>query len=168
MSRNKTVLLAEPGDHGWVLARARGRDRVLAQWRQSTLDAQIAAGLPTEEHRIRAVRAGTLTDPAQRRKLAAFWADLLDRSTGTALRARSWVPMQRTRVLAAEDDIRHLIALLAAAQPVPARGVAMANLLLTDGSGPIYDPRSRVDLQAAVQEAIVHLEPCSGFPASIG
>lgn len=167
MSRNQTVLLVESDDHGWVLARARGRDRFLARWRQTTLDTQIAAGLPAERLRLRAVRAGMLTEPARRRKLAKFWAALLTRAGDQALHARSWVPVQRSRVLAAEDEIRQLIALLGAALPVPARGVAMANLLLTDGSGPIYDPRSRVDLRAAVRDAIDHLEPSSDFPVAI-
>jgi hypothetical protein len=42
---------------------------------------------------------------------------------------------------------------------VAPRGVAIANLLLTDGTGPLYAPREGVDLREQVRLAIQHLHP---------
>ncbi len=150
--------LVESGS-GWVLVRVRLRDRALARWRQLTLDAELAAGRPAARSRLRAVRAGMLTAPPLRQELARNWENVLA-GAGT----RSTVPTQRTRVLAAEDEIRQLITSLRAVGPVPARGVAIANLLLTDGSGPVYDPRSTADLRATVQDALHHLDPAAAHP----
>ena len=43
--------------------------------------------------------------------------------------------------------------------PVTARGVAMATALLTDAISPVYNPRSRVTLAAALEAAIAQLDP---------
>ena len=69
------------------------------------------------------------------------------------------MPVQRRRVLAAAEEIEQLISALRVAQPVPARGVAIASLLLTDGTGPLYHLPSTVDLPAAVYAAVHHLDP---------
>jgi hypothetical protein len=64
-------------------------------------------------------------------------------------------------VAAAESSLRLLVDCLRAPLPVPARGVALANLLLTDGTGPLYSPLSTVDLADAVAEAGALLDPAS-------
>jgi hypothetical protein len=63
----------------------------------------------------------------------------------------------RSRLRAAEADIRAMIDVLRDSLPVPARGVAIANRLLTDGTGPLYSARNGEDLQAAVRSAIHYL-----------
>jgi hypothetical protein len=35
----------------------------------------------------------------------------------------------------------------------------MANLLLTDGTGPLYNSRSEINLQSALLETIAQLDP---------
>ena len=72
--------------------------------------------------------------------------------------------MQRDRVRAAETEIRELAAALRVAQPVPARGVALATLLLTDGISPLYHWPNRADLGAQLREAIHHLDPTHAVP----
>jgi hypothetical protein len=69
--------------------------------------------------------------------------------------------MHPDRIVAAEPQIRELTALLRAPQPVPARGVAAANLLLTDGTGPLYNPllTSKTVLSEAVTVAVSLLDP---------
>jgi hypothetical protein len=42
---------------------------------------------------------------------------------------------------------------------VPAQGVAMARVLLTDATGPVYNSRSRVSLATALEAAITYLDP---------
>jgi hypothetical protein len=67
--------------------------------------------------------------------------------------------LRRSDVLAAAADIREMVGALRVAGPVPARGVAIAMRLLTDGTGPLYNSRSRTDLRATVCAAIRHLDP---------
>jgi len=72
---------------------------------------------------------------------------------------RGIIPVQRSEVLAAQDDINELAAALRCAGPVAPRGVAIANLLLTDGTGPLYNPREGVNLRDQVRIAVHHLQP---------
>jgi hypothetical protein len=131
----------------------RWRDR----WRGNRLDDELAAGLPPEESRARAARAAALVAPATRNALAGRWADVLARTTSGPATMRSGVPVGRSRVLAAVADIRRLVEALRAQAPVPARGVAIANRLLTDGAGPLYRTGGG-DLGATVRSAIRHLD----------
>jgi hypothetical protein len=167
------VLVIDDRDRRWVLASPRWRDR----WRGNRLDDELAAGLPPEESRARAARAAVLVAPDTRNALAGRWAEILARTTGrpstgrsatntSAGRSvmggpatrRSGVPVGRSRVLAAAADIRALVEALRARAPVPARGVAIANRLLTDGAGPLYRTGSG-DLGATVRSAVRHLAP---------
>ncbi|MGA3146371.1 MAG: hypothetical protein ABSF33_02715 [Acidimicrobiales bacterium] len=50
--------------------------------------------------------------------------------------------------------------------PVPARGVAAANRLLTDGTGPIDNSSSTTDLVAAVREVVELLDPAMSLSPS--
>ena len=62
---------------------------------------------------------------------------------------------------AAEPVIGLLAERLRMPLPVPARGVALANLLLIDGTGPLYNPLSTVALEDAVAEAVAFLDPAA-------
>ena len=59
----------------------------------------------------------------------------------------------------AEPEIRKLITALRATGPIPSRGVAIATNLLTDGRGPIYNPKAPDNLIATVALAVEHLDP---------
>jgi hypothetical protein len=48
---------------------------------------------------------------------------------------------------------------LVAQLPVPARGVAMARVLLTDATSPVYNRRARVALSDALAAAAAQLDP---------
>jgi Zinc-binding dehydrogenase len=65
-------------------------------------------------------------------------------------------PLCRHRIAAAEGDVRELLAVLAGALTIAARGSAMASMLLSDGTGPLHNYRSPLDLGAAVREATRH------------
>ena len=69
------------------------------------------------------------------------------------------VPIRRERVNRAEPEIRELITALRATGPIPSRGVAIATSLLTDGCGPIYNPKAPDNLGATVALAVEHLDP---------
>jgi hypothetical protein len=159
----RTVITAVTRGSRWELIRIRIRDRLLARWRGLTLDAQLANGLHVEDDRLRAVRASTLTTLASH-KLATGWENVLDRTGQPRQPIDSHVPVRPSCVLAAKDDIRQMIALLRASTPVSARGVAIANLLLTDGTGPLYNSASTSDLVATVRHAISYLDPMTDLP----
>jgi hypothetical protein len=70
----------------------------------------------------------------------------------------SRVPVRRPEVLDAADELDVLAARLAAPGPVDVRGVARVQLLLTDGTGPLYFRGATDDLRARVADALSRLE----------
>lgn len=158
-SRPRTVLVARPDEPRWTLVDVRWWDRLVTGLRVLELDQALAQGRPPEHSLPHALRAATLVCPARRRALADAWEQVLVRVHRPAARRTSRVPLQQARVRAAAEQIRDLVDALRAPGPVPARGVALASFLLTDGAGPLYDARSRVDLAFAVHEATRLLDP---------
>ncbi len=69
------------------------------------------------------------------------------------------MPVCADQVVAAEPAIRDLMNRLTAPLPVPARGVAMARVLLTDAASPVYSRRARIALTDAVAAAAAQLDP---------
>jgi hypothetical protein len=65
----------------------------------------------------------------------------------------------RARVRAACDELSRLADTLEDPGPVDAVGVAQALLLLTDGTGPLYNPDSRASLCAGAERAAQKLRP---------
>jgi hypothetical protein len=58
-----------------------------------------------------------------------------------------------------------MLAVLAGALPIAARGAAMASVLLSDGTGPLHSRRSPLDLGAAVREATRQMGRFAGAPS---
>jgi hypothetical protein len=141
-------------------------DGVLARCYGASLDALLAAGHPPESSRLLAARARDIVSLRRRRSMAGHWEHVL-RVARRAQRARSAgsrapagaVPVCADRVVAAEPAIRDLMNRLAAPLPVPARGVAMARVLLTDATSPVYNRRAGVPLADAVAAAAAELDP---------
>jgi hypothetical protein len=165
----RTVLLGStaPRCSGFVVHRCYPWDRVLARLHALALDADLASGYPADNDRLHAVRAGMLVEPGSRERLARHWEGLLLRAERPRGANDPRVPLARARILAADEDIRQLVRDLRAGLPVPARGVAMANLLLIDGTGPVYNVRSERDLRMAIRDAIHYLDPSSALEASL-
>jgi hypothetical protein len=63
------------------------------------------------------------------------------------------------QVVAAREELSKLAYVLAQPGPVRPAGVAQALLLLTDGSGPMYHPRSPGTLRATATKAQMSLRP---------
>ncbi len=140
----------------------RGLARLLA----SSLDQRLAAGRPPEAGLLLASRAEALTAPEHRRALARLWEQRIEeagRRSGAGPRAGA---LCFDRIARAEPAIREVVALLSGALPSPARGVAMVNVLLTDGAGPLYNPHSDEDLSAALRRAAAQLDPSCTFGAA--
>jgi hypothetical protein len=123
------------------------------------LDADLAAGTAPEASPLHAARARRLVTPRIRHTSAANWEHLLLTSREPTRGLSGRAPIRRERVKRAEPEIRKLITALRATGPVPSRGVAIATNLLTDGRGPIYNPRAPDTLTATLALAVEHLDP---------
>jgi len=142
-------------------------DRVLARVFGASLDESLAAGSAPESARLLAVRAQHIVSLKRRTATAANWERLLRVARQSAsvppvprsgARTAS-MPVCARQIVAAELTIKELVSCLSVPLPVPAQGMAMARVLLTDAAGPVYNGRSRVSLAAALEAAITHLDP---------
>jgi hypothetical protein len=157
-----------PGEPDLVFVAARPpTDRILARVFGASLDESLASGSAPESARLLAVRARDIVSLRRRSATAANWERVLRvarESAGVPPVPRSGaraaaLPVCAGRILAAERAIDELMSCLSVPLPVPAQGVAMARVLLTDAAGPVYNWRSRVSLTAALEAAIAHLDP---------
>ncbi len=157
-------LLAGPAGHAGFACRANSRwIRLLAGVLALRLDGQLAAGLSPESNRLVAARAEKLVSLPVRSALAQHWGDLLRQAARPPAARTPVVPICRDRIMAADEDIRLMLEGLSTRLPVPARGVAVAKHLLTDGTGPLYNKSSPVDLVDAVREVVELLDPATSL-----
>jgi hypothetical protein len=155
-----TSLLSAPG--------ARGNNRILSFLRSSHLDRQLASGVPPGWSRSLATRARSITTTERCRTLAEDWEHLLQACRRPVAVRTSRLPLSRDRILAAEGEIRDMVAALSDARLESAAGVAKASLLLRDGTGPLYNPRCTTDLGVAIQNATRHIRTLPHDPALDG
>jgi len=134
-------------------------DTIRLRLNSARLDADLAAGIAPEASPLHAARARRLVTLRIRHASAANWEHLLLTSREPRRGLSGRVPIRRERVNQAEPEIRKLITALRATGPIPARGVAIATSLLTDGRGPIYNPKAPDNLTATVALAVEHLDP---------
>jgi hypothetical protein len=67
------------------------------------------------------------------------------------------LPLRSTTILAAEHHVRELIAMIRQPVRVNPRGIALARLLLANGTGPLFNPRRSADLAPALHAAATSL-----------
>jgi hypothetical protein len=157
-----TLALGDP----FALPSRRLGDGVLARVFGASLDAELAAGRPPESSRLLAARARDIVSLRRRRSIANSWEHVLRvarrtqrvRRTGSHTTAAA-APVCADQLVAAEPAIRDLMNRLSAPLPVPARGVAMARVLLTDGTSPVYNSHACLDLGETVAAAAAQLDP---------
>jgi hypothetical protein len=142
-----------------VLRPSRLADRVRARALGASLDRQLAAGRPPESSRPLAARAESLVSLPRRASVARDWERVLRVARRSPAAGHPAAPLCAGRILDAEPAIRTLIDCLTAPLPVTARGVALASLPLTDGTGPVYNRRSAASLADVLAAAIAHLDP---------
>lgn len=122
---------------GW---RRRIRWALRARWHADALDRALAAGAGPYAGALIAVRAQQLTTARNRRRLAGGLERVrLDADDGLSGFTAVVAP-DRHEVDAAAPEITALERRLRDGERVDAAGVAMLQLLLTDGSSPLYDP----------------------------
>jgi hypothetical protein len=134
-------------------------DNILLAFHAPCLDAELAAGVPPEISPRHEARARRLVAPQRRQVLADGWEHLLATARGPTGGLTNRTPIRRERIRGAEPEIREMITALRANGPIPARGIAIATKLLTDGCGPIYNNNARDDIKGTLALALAHLDP---------
>ncbi len=110
--------------------------RLLALARGSSLDRALIAGDDPGGSKLLAARATILTSRRTRSCLAGGLERVLEASEGP--QRRWWALSPSSPALANTGEIRALAELLRGDRPLYARGLAILNRLLTDGSGPLF------------------------------
>lgn len=154
-----TVLVAAGLDGRVVAEQPRLRDRVSAHWRARRLDRDLAEGVPPEASAALALRAERLTEPDWRWSMAGALRRVLRDAHADRRQRPGRVTPNRRAVNSAAEELHRLADTLDDPGPVAAQGVARAWLLLTDGTGPLYNARSRASLCAAAARAARDLRP---------
>jgi hypothetical protein len=88
------------------------------------------------------------------RDLAQSWLQVVDRARHPSHALSARVPLCRDRVLAAQADIADLVNRLTDHRRPSACATEVAEALLVDGTGPLYNRRSQSDLGARIREAL--------------
>jgi hypothetical protein len=149
-----SILLFTRSDGLVMLKRPHLRHRMAARLRAGRLDRALAAGTPPEASAALALRAQQLIEPGRRHCIAAALRRVLRERPG-----ESQIMPARARLAAAINPLSRLADTLDEPGPVSAQGVAQALLLLTDGTGPLYNPRASVSLPAGAARATRALRP---------
>ncbi len=158
-SDTSTVLLAGGVDGLVVARRPRLRERLAARVRARRLDCALAGGTPPEASAALALRAQQLTEPESRGSIAQALRRIVREAQQGSRPALGRVMPSWTRVRAAREELSRLADTLEDPGPVAAGGVAQALMLLTDGTGPLYNPYSRFSLCAGAERAARELRP---------
>lgn len=162
-----TGMLYRSAAHDAAPKHERPWDRLLARTLASSLDRQLAAGRPPGSSRALAIRAREIVSPAARRELARRWVNVMDRAGRRPVPRSPRAPLRRGAVIAAGEDLREMVSVLSGGLPIDARGAAMASWLLKDGTGPLYNHRSRVELGTIVREATRQMGSFADRPATL-
>jgi hypothetical protein len=144
---------------GLVGTRVSLRDRLVARVWPDRLDRELAAGVAPEASAGLALRAATLIGPAERRSLARRLLGVLRDVRTRHAWTIAQVEPDRRQVLVAAEALETLAERLLDPAPVDARGVARAEVLLRDGTGPLYSRHAEESLAAAAASALGGLEP---------
>jgi hypothetical protein len=154
-----TVLVAGCSAGSLVVERPGLWDQIRARWSPGRLDRALAQGIPPETNAALALRAQRLTEPDRRRSMADSLRRILGETQEKPRPVLGRLNPGRARVRAARDELRRLADILDAPGPVAAGGAAQAWILLTDGTGPLYNPASRTALRAGADRAARELRP---------
>lgn len=131
--------------------------RVRACVRARRLDEALARGTPPETAASLALRARRLTTLSRRRAIAHGLRRVIREACRGVPPSQARVSPRLSQVVAASDDLTRLADALASPGPVATRGVAQAWVLLTDGTGPLYNANSRASLRLRAASAADNL-----------
>jgi len=137
--------------------------RAVARLLAIRLDSMLAAGISPESSTLLGVRALQLVSTQHRDLAARSMRRIIAEAMSERARARNGLPVNWAAVRVARTELCDLCDALEAPVPVPARGVALANELLTDGAGPLFHPARAHELTMAALHAVDALDPMSGW-----
>jgi len=132
--------------------------RAQVRWNAARLDAALADGAAPDASKALALRARQLADPRHRARIAKSVRFLLELDEGDAA---GYIPLTRApfrpdRVAKSRPELVELADRLEAADTPPIKGLAMANLLVEDGTGALYAQDSD-PVEPAVDAALAAL-----------
>jgi len=153
------LVLADERNPGCVIvARARASARVRARMSARRLDRALAAGASPDSSAGLSVHAHELIGTRARGLLSRSIRRLLQDAL-CPLRPLSFsVPVCRAKVVRAQRTLEDLAERLDGDEPLNACGLARLRVLLSDGTGPVYDRPHADDLAPALERAIAALE----------
>ncbi|HUA07563.1 MAG TPA: hypothetical protein VMB27_26915 [Solirubrobacteraceae bacterium] len=137
----------------------RARLRMVASWRAEELDRQLAAGASTGASAVLAIRGRRLTGRRFRGHIAGGLTRVVRDAEATTRGFTAAVRPDRREVLAARPLLATLDRRLRGDEPVTPQGVALLELLLTDGNSPLYQPTEPGALGSRLRAAAAALDP---------
>jgi hypothetical protein len=129
------------------------------RWNAPQLDAALADGADPDASKALALRAQQLAEPEHRAGMAKSIRDLLNLAERGAA-AHLWLthaPFRLDRVQNSRAQFLELADRLEARDPPPIKGLAMANLLLEDGTGALYAHEPSDPIRPAVEAVLAGL-----------
>jgi hypothetical protein len=160
LGRMLAMIVLVENDGAFNGQRVHLRDRLRARVNGWSLDRDLARGASPESSLALALRARRIASPTTCRQLAKG----VDRVRGIAEGQAQprWLGASRrwpTWVRGAGSELRALSDRLLVDGPVTAQGIAKLRLLLSDGSGPLYQPRTQEQLRDQLADVLEALDP---------
>jgi hypothetical protein len=138
-------------------ARMSFRARVRARRLRSLLDRQLTSDVDPRTSTALECRADQIISTRFRVGLAVGLERVLDAAEEPPLTLSSCAPLRRVEVLAAQAALLALAAELRSDRAVSPHGVAQAQCLLTNASGPLYTAACAEDVERAAGAALAAL-----------
>jgi hypothetical protein len=134
--------------------------RARVRWNAAQLDAALARGAAPGASKALALRAQQLADPKHRTRIARSIHRLLSlaQRSGAVQISNTGAPFRPDRVEHSRPQLMELAGRLETLESPPAKGLAMANLLVEDGSGALYAQESSDPVRPAVDAVLTALQ----------
>jgi hypothetical protein len=133
--------------------------RVRVRWNAAQLDQALGDGGDPGASRSLALRAQQLADTKHRTSIARSIRYLLELTEGGTVPQLTFTraPFRPDRIEASRPRLAELADRLEAVDSPPIKGLAMANLLVEDGTGALYAHGSTDPLRPAVEATLAAL-----------
>ena len=131
--------------------------RLRAAWARDELDRRLAEGADPDSDPLLHTRAERLVTPASRAVLAAGLERAVAAAHDPGAALSSSAPVRRGPVRGARHELMGLAGELRHMPHPRPRGVAMAELLLTEGSSVLFTAESSAEVARAARDAVDHL-----------
>lgn len=141
------------------MRRSRVYERLMTRVQAWRLDAAIANGADPDSSAALSLRANRLISRRTRRSMSRGIGRLLEQSRRPPHPFNESAPICWRQVALARPVLQELAMRLAGPAPVDARGVAKLQLLLTDGTSPLFSWPEVDGLEALLATALEALEP---------